>query len=126
MPNEVRQNRNTTSAAPRIASAEPRIDTSQAARHQDRPRLRAVHSSCGSIEAIRAPTVRRITPTLMATWAMITNSHEPDPSPSDPVMARKPAATTTVGSTNGTVATRSRRAGTGRPGGPGSTRPERR
>ncbi len=124
--NEVTLNRNTIEAADSTAGRSNGQVTSRKARHGLAPRARAASSTRGSMCDHRPPTRRETTATLKKTPAMTTASAESSsrtrasgnqglPARAwlmalcGPRTARKAAATTTVGSTNGIVNSARRR-----------------
>jgi hypothetical protein len=97
----VNVNRNTIDAAASNDDRSCGRVTNQNARSGPAPRVRAAPGRSGSKCSQVAPTVRTTTETLNSTWAArIAGTPRSNPSGSNAPTA---AATTTVGSTNGTV-----------------------
>jgi hypothetical protein len=108
VPNDVRVNRKTMDEAAAIAGRRSGRVTRLNVCHADVPSERAASSRRGSRWLQTPPTILTTTATLKNTWAARMAHTVPCRSmpstPDGPASARNAAPTTTVGSTNGTVA----------------------
>jgi hypothetical protein len=107
MPKLVKVNRNTMAAADATAGRIAAHVTRVKALQRDAPSTRAASSVLGSRPSHRLPTVRTTTAWLKNAWAITIATALPRRStpstPRGPSNDRNAAATTTVGSTNGTT-----------------------
>ena len=109
-PNDVKQNRNTIDDAAATAGHSRGHVTHRKAWAGDAPRTRACSTARGSSPSQKVPTVRSTTATLKNTWAariapaVRVRRNGPSSSPRRSNRAKNAPPTTTVGSTNGTVA----------------------